>query len=44
MLSEPWDLKRNLSKFRRSRIGLCDVSEIDKMGRKWNKEKIGEEI
>lgn len=44
MLPEPWDFKRRLSKFRRSRIGLHDVSEIDKIGRKGNKEKIGEEI
>lgn len=43
MLPEPWDFKRSLSKFRRSRIGLCDVSEIDRMGRKGNEEKIGEE-
>jgi len=44
LLPEPWDFKRSLSKFRRSRIGLHDVSEIDKIGRKGNKEKIGEEI
>lgn len=41
LLPETWDFKRSLSK---TRIGLNDVSEIDKMGRKGDKEKIGEEI